>query len=125
MLKNNKLDVKCILNFYMAFGINEKGERKADRYNLRINSNSDDKNIVNLIEALETISGFTCTSYEANRERQKHIDNQVRAILTLRDATPQTQPVTMPLRFSPVDKSESAINNAKKAFTNLIGLVEK
>lgn len=125
MLKSNKLDVKCILNFYLAFGINEKGELKADRYNLRINSNSDDKNIVNFIQALETVSGFTCTSYEANREKQKHIDNRVRAILTLRDATIQTQPVTMPLRFSPVDKSESAINNVKKAFTNLIGLVEK
>ena len=123
MLKNNKLDVKCILNFYMSYGINEKGEFKTDRYNLRINSNSDDKKIVNFIHALETISGFYCTSYEANRERQKHINNKVRAILTLRDATPQTQPVTMPLRFSPANKSETAINDAKKAFTELLGLV--
>ena len=124
MLFKTNLDVKCILNFYIHHGINEKGELKLDRYNLKINANSKDSDINALITALETYTGLEITHDETNRDKQKNVNNTVRAILTLRDGTLTNPPVTMPLRYKPDNHSEDNISAVKKAFTHLVGMVD-
>lgn len=120
---NNSLDIKCTLNVHYAFGINEKGELKTDRYNVNVNIHVKEDDIINFIKATENFTGYQATSYTFNSDRQKHISNETRAIITLREHTEKTPLVFMPLRVPPAHDTQENLQALQSAFTALIGLV--
>lgn len=121
---NNSLDIKCTLNVHYAFGINEKGELKTDRYDMPVNVHVKEADIDKFIQTTETLTGYQATSYEINSDKQHHFSNETRAIITLREQTNKTRRVFMPLRVPPANNTQENLQALQSAFTALIGLVK-